>query len=73
VTAPAEFAACVAAAHDERGDLTGFDMIAEIAPEADPAPWIAAGATWWLASFGIEGASLAAVRDRIRQGPSIRR
>lgn len=70
VTSPEEFADCVAAVHTERGDLDGFDMIAEITPDADPMPWIAAGATWWLASFDIERASTAAVRKRIRTGPS---
>ncbi len=72
VDLPEVFAACVEAVRTERGDLTGFDLIAETAPEADPAPWIAAGATWWLASFGIERASVTTVRAVAGAGPPSR-
>jgi alkanesulfonate monooxygenase SsuD/methylene tetrahydromethanopterin reductase-like flavin-dependent oxidoreductase (luciferase family) len=35
-----------------RGDLNGFDLVVEGPPGTDPAPWEAAGATWFLTSFG---------------------
>jgi alkanesulfonate monooxygenase SsuD/methylene tetrahydromethanopterin reductase-like flavin-dependent oxidoreductase (luciferase family) len=34
-----------------RGDLDGFDLVVEGPPGANPAPWEAAGATWFLTSF----------------------
>jgi alkanesulfonate monooxygenase SsuD/methylene tetrahydromethanopterin reductase-like flavin-dependent oxidoreductase (luciferase family) len=46
----------------------GFDLVVEISAGEDPAPWIAAGATWCLTSFDrMAGAS--AVRDAIAAGP----
>jgi alkanesulfonate monooxygenase SsuD/methylene tetrahydromethanopterin reductase-like flavin-dependent oxidoreductase (luciferase family) len=44
-----------------------FDLVVEIGPGADAAPWEAAGATWVLTSFGRQPAS-AAVRDAIQAG-----
>ena len=32
--------------------LDGFDLVVEGPPGTDPAPWEAAGATWFLTSFG---------------------
>jgi len=34
------------------GSLGSFEIVAEGRPGTDPAPWEAAGATWWLTSFG---------------------
>jgi alkanesulfonate monooxygenase SsuD/methylene tetrahydromethanopterin reductase-like flavin-dependent oxidoreductase (luciferase family) len=50
-----------------RGGLDGFELIAEDEPGADPAPWEAAGATWYLPDFGPEPA-LADVRAAIEAG-----
>ena len=66
---PDDLAEVAAAIRKLRGDLDGFDLVVELAPDADPAPWIAAGATWWLASFGIDQATPEAVRARIAAGP----
>jgi alkanesulfonate monooxygenase SsuD/methylene tetrahydromethanopterin reductase-like flavin-dependent oxidoreductase (luciferase family) len=35
-----------------RGSLDGFEVVIENSPGADEAPWIEAGATWCLTSFG---------------------
>ena len=35
-----------------RGGLDGFELVVDGPPDTDPAPWLAAGATWWLAGFG---------------------
>jgi alkanesulfonate monooxygenase SsuD/methylene tetrahydromethanopterin reductase-like flavin-dependent oxidoreductase (luciferase family) len=45
-----------------------FDLIVEIPPGADPAPWQAAGATWVLTAFGRQPAE-AEVRKAIQAGP----
>ena len=45
-----------------------FDIVAEISPGEDPAPWQAAGATWVFTGFGRQpGAD--EVRDAIAAGP----
>lgn len=47
----AELAAEIA---EQRGSDAGpFDLVAEGSPGDDPAPWVAAGATWWLVGFGL--------------------
>lgn len=51
---PQDMAACAAAIRELRGHLGGFDLVAHGAPGSDPRPWFEAGATWWLASVGIE-------------------
>jgi alkanesulfonate monooxygenase SsuD/methylene tetrahydromethanopterin reductase-like flavin-dependent oxidoreductase (luciferase family) len=45
-----------------------LDLVVEISPGADAAPWQAAGATWILTSFGRQPAP-AEVRDAIKAGP----
>jgi alkanesulfonate monooxygenase SsuD/methylene tetrahydromethanopterin reductase-like flavin-dependent oxidoreductase (luciferase family) len=61
-----ELAALIAA---ERGDRPGpFDLVAEGEPGSDPRPWAAAGATWWLVSFGQQP-RLAEVEGAIAAGP----
>ncbi|MFL5861615.1 MAG: LLM class flavin-dependent oxidoreductase [Solirubrobacteraceae bacterium] len=45
-----------------------FDIVAEIAPGDDPAPWHAAGATWVLTGFGRQPRA-AQVREAIEAGP----
>jgi alkanesulfonate monooxygenase SsuD/methylene tetrahydromethanopterin reductase-like flavin-dependent oxidoreductase (luciferase family) len=54
---------------EQRDDLTGFDLVAEIPMDADPAPWAAAGATWVLTRFGPYELDADAVRARIVAGP----
>ncbi|MBW4040844.1 MAG: LLM class flavin-dependent oxidoreductase [Acidobacteria bacterium] len=52
-----------------RPDLTAFDVVVDIAADADPSPWAAAGATWVLNRFGPYELDPAAVRARIEAGP----
>jgi probable F420-dependent oxidoreductase len=46
-----------------------FDVVAELSPGTDPAPWAAAGATWWIAAFPADAVSVDQVRGVIRDGP----
>ncbi len=66
---PDQLAECAEQIRALRGHLDGFDLVIETAPDDDPAPWIAAGATWWLCSFGLERATAAAVREAAVDGP----
>ena len=52
----------------ELRDGGDFDLIVEIAPAEDPAPWAAAGATWVLTGFGRQPRA-AHVRQVIEAGP----
>jgi alkanesulfonate monooxygenase SsuD/methylene tetrahydromethanopterin reductase-like flavin-dependent oxidoreductase (luciferase family) len=45
-----------------------FDLVAESPPGADPAPWVAAGATWCLTGFGRQP-TRAEVEEAIEAGP----
>ena len=47
---------------------SSFDIVAESPPGEDPAPWIAAGATWHLTSFGRQPTK-AEVEQAIDAGP----
>ena len=52
-------------------DLRGsgpFDFAVSNAPDTDPTPWAAAGATWCLTGFG-PSPRLATVRAAIAAGP----
>jgi alkanesulfonate monooxygenase SsuD/methylene tetrahydromethanopterin reductase-like flavin-dependent oxidoreductase (luciferase family) len=40
--------------HAMRGDAGPFDLVIDHPPDADPAPWAAAGATWCLIDFGTQ-------------------
>jgi alkanesulfonate monooxygenase SsuD/methylene tetrahydromethanopterin reductase-like flavin-dependent oxidoreductase (luciferase family) len=61
----AELAAEVTAMRDHDGP---FDIVVESEPGEDPAPWIAAGATWHLTSFGRQP-TRAEVEEAIDAGP----
>jgi alkanesulfonate monooxygenase SsuD/methylene tetrahydromethanopterin reductase-like flavin-dependent oxidoreductase (luciferase family) len=52
-----------------RSGRSPFDLVVEISPGADTAPWEAAGATWVLTGFGRQPAA-AAVREAIEAGPA---
>jgi hypothetical protein len=45
-----------------------FDVVVGIAPDADPAPWERAGATWTVTDFGLQP-TRARVRAVIDAGP----
>lgn len=57
------------ALRDLRGvDPRPFDLAVALPADIDPAPYAAAGATWWLAEFG-PGTAVDTVRGVIRDGP----
>jgi alkanesulfonate monooxygenase SsuD/methylene tetrahydromethanopterin reductase-like flavin-dependent oxidoreductase (luciferase family) len=55
LSGPEDLAAVRDRIRDERGDLEGFEIVCQGGPEMDPAPWAAAGATWWLTQYGPYG------------------
>jgi alkanesulfonate monooxygenase SsuD/methylene tetrahydromethanopterin reductase-like flavin-dependent oxidoreductase (luciferase family) len=68
LTGPDDLAVFAAELADLRsGQSNSFNLVAEIEPGDDPAPWEAAGATWVLTSFD-RTATRAEVRDEIEAG-----
>jgi alkanesulfonate monooxygenase SsuD/methylene tetrahydromethanopterin reductase-like flavin-dependent oxidoreductase (luciferase family) len=66
---PDAVAVLAAEVRELRGPDAGpFDIVVENAPGEDPAPWVAAGATWCLTSFGSTPTE-AEVRAAIDDGP----
>jgi alkanesulfonate monooxygenase SsuD/methylene tetrahydromethanopterin reductase-like flavin-dependent oxidoreductase (luciferase family) len=55
----------------ERGSLDGYDVICQGWDGDDPAPWIAAGATWWLIRFDFATIDLDLARHALRNRPSV--
>lgn len=53
----------------EGGLDAGYEVAAEGPPGADPAPFGAVGATWWLVSFDWRAVSVDQVRGVLRDGP----
>jgi hypothetical protein len=49
-----------------------YDVVAALPPGGDPAPFAAAGATWWVVDFPGDDASADQVRGVIRDGPFAR-
>jgi alkanesulfonate monooxygenase SsuD/methylene tetrahydromethanopterin reductase-like flavin-dependent oxidoreductase (luciferase family) len=68
----AEIVSRLGALREEAGRAPGdpFEVIAELAPGTDPAPYREAGATWCLAAPEWDGISVDGVRGVIRQGPA---
>jgi alkanesulfonate monooxygenase SsuD/methylene tetrahydromethanopterin reductase-like flavin-dependent oxidoreductase (luciferase family) len=66
-----QFAHAVATVRDLRGGKTApYDIAVELPPGTDVAPYVEAGATWWMT--GLEpGTSLDEVRGVIREGPAV--
>ena len=62
----------LAALHRDAGrDLTEpYDIVIALEPGDDPAPYAAAGATWWLVAFPWDAPSVDHVRAVIREGPA---
>ena len=55
---------------ETQGDtMAGFDVVVQLAPGADVAPWAAAGAGWVLTQVGPYHLDLAEVRAVVRAGP----
>lgn len=46
-----------------------YDIAVALGPGTDPAPYVKAGATWWLTDFDPEAVSLDQVRGVLREGP----
>jgi alkanesulfonate monooxygenase SsuD/methylene tetrahydromethanopterin reductase-like flavin-dependent oxidoreductase (luciferase family) len=49
-----------------------YDVVIALEPGEDPAPYAAAGATWWLVAFPWDAPSVDQVRAVIRDGPADR-
>ena len=64
---PGALAELAAEVREERGDGP-FDLVVDLPPDQDPAPWAAAGATWVVTDFGLEQ-SAAVVARVIEAGP----
>jgi alkanesulfonate monooxygenase SsuD/methylene tetrahydromethanopterin reductase-like flavin-dependent oxidoreductase (luciferase family) len=62
----------VTAAREEAGRDAAepYDVAAALPPGTDPAPYAAAGATWWLVEFPPDPVSVDQVRGVIRDGPA---
>src|ERR671910_1009153 len=68
----AEIVAGLAARRREAGrDPTeAYEVVVALPPGDDPAPYAAAGATWWLVEFPWDALSIDQVRGVIRDGPA---
>lgn len=67
---PDQLAEIVAIVVELRDDATApYDIVVGLPVGVDPAPYVEAGATWWLPEFAPEALSLDGVRGLLRQGP----
>jgi alkanesulfonate monooxygenase SsuD/methylene tetrahydromethanopterin reductase-like flavin-dependent oxidoreductase (luciferase family) len=64
-----ELAAEIAQQRTEEGLDGAFDLVVDDDSRNDPAPWIAAGATWALTGFGSQP-KLADVKAAVKAGPN---
>ncbi len=53
----------------EQGPRPGFDVVVDLRPDQDPAPWLDSGATWVLTRVGPFDLDLARVRELVEAGP----
>jgi len=67
--APGQLAELVGELRGRRSSAAPFEIAVEGWPGDDPAPWAAAGATWWLIRFSPFDVDAAAVRGVIGDGP----
>lgn len=66
-----QFAQAVATVRELRGDNAApYDIAVELPPGTDVAPYVEAGATWWMTELE-PGTSLDEVRAVIREGPAV--
>ena len=67
----AEIAGALATLRREAGrDSDAYDIVASLPPGTDPAPYGAAGATWWVTQSPAERAMVDRVRGVLREGPA---
>jgi alkanesulfonate monooxygenase SsuD/methylene tetrahydromethanopterin reductase-like flavin-dependent oxidoreductase (luciferase family) len=68
----AEIAANLATLRREAGrdPAETYDIVASLPPGTDPAPYGAAGATWWVTQSPAERATIDRVRGILREGPA---
>jgi alkanesulfonate monooxygenase SsuD/methylene tetrahydromethanopterin reductase-like flavin-dependent oxidoreductase (luciferase family) len=68
----AEIVADLAALRREAGSdpTEPYDVVVALPPGSDPAPYVVAGATWWLVEFPWDAVSVDQVRGVIRDGPA---
>ena len=52
------------------GPATGFDLVVDLQPEQDPAPWLDRGASWVLTRVGPYDLDLDDVRRLVGAGPN---
>jgi alkanesulfonate monooxygenase SsuD/methylene tetrahydromethanopterin reductase-like flavin-dependent oxidoreductase (luciferase family) len=70
LTGPDQLAEEVAAVTALRADpATPYDIIAAVEPGRDPAPYVAAGATWCVTDTEAEGTTLDRIRGIVADGP----
>ena len=73
---PEQLAEVVADLNALRGDAAGdatepYEVVMALPPGDDPAPYAAAGATWWLVEFPWDALSIDQVRGVTREGPAV--
>jgi alkanesulfonate monooxygenase SsuD/methylene tetrahydromethanopterin reductase-like flavin-dependent oxidoreductase (luciferase family) len=68
---PDQFAEAVATVTDLRAQpATPYEIAVALPAGTDPAPYVDAGATWWLTEFEPDGISVDQVRGVLRDGPA---
>jgi hypothetical protein len=65
----AEIAGSLATLRQEAGRDEPYDIVASLPPGTDPAPYGAAGATWWVVEFAAGSATVDTVRGVLREAP----
>ncbi len=53
----------------EHAPAPGFELVVDLRPEQDPAPWLDRGASWVLTTVGPFDLDLAEVQDIVEAGP----
>jgi alkanesulfonate monooxygenase SsuD/methylene tetrahydromethanopterin reductase-like flavin-dependent oxidoreductase (luciferase family) len=66
---PDDLAPLLGYALEQRDPTQPFDVAVQGLPGIDPAPWAAAGATWWLVRFEPFNLHVADVRAVVENGP----
>ena len=53
----------------EHSPVPGFEVVVDLRPEQDPAPWVDRGASWVLTRIGPFDLDLAEARRIVEAGP----